>query len=157
METVLLLVDVQALWNSCCAKYGKRARVNFKTLLDKSKSKRTDVVRAVAYVVFSEQKKHETVVKKLDEMGFVVVGVESNDEVDFSQDMNTLLSDAESMKDFDAVVIAGCNANILTVIDAANQANKRTTIIGFGSEVTKELAQAADNVRIFTKKDTITQ
>lgn len=157
METVLLLLDVQALWNSCCAKYGKRARVNFKILIDKAKIKRTDSVKAVAYVVFSEHKKHETVVKKLDELGFVAVGTESEEEVDFSNDMIELVSDETAMQSFDTVVLAGCGSNVLGVIEAANKLNKRTTIIGFGTEVTKDLAQAADNVRILTKKDTITQ
>lgn len=155
MGNVLLLVDMQNLWDSCISQYGKRVRVNFNILPSKCKTKRTDTVRTIAFVARKLDKNQDNLVKKLIEYGYeIVIKVFADDQpVDFSPEMIQLIE--ENKDSFDVVAVGGGSSYAEKVLEAANSAEKQTVLLGFSHGVTREAAQGADIVRIMSKKDTV--
>lgn len=151
---VLLLVDMQTVWDSCISQYGKKCRADFNALLTKCKTSRKDNVRGVAFVARKMDKNQDSLVKKLVELGYdVVIKVFAEDQpLDFVTEMTEMLQESDS---FQSVVIAGGTAINITVIEAANNLGKHTMIIGFSHGIDKECAQAADDVRVLTRQDTV--
>lgn len=155
MENVLLLVDMHNLWDSCVSQYGKRVRVNFNILPSKCKTKRTDNVRAIAFVAKRVDTNQDNLVNKLIEFGYeIVVKVFGDDQtVDFSAEMMQLI---EEYKDqYETIAVGGGSYQMENVLEAANKLGKDTVLLGFSHGITKTAAQNADIVRILNKKDTV--
>jgi hypothetical protein len=157
MATILLLLDMQNLWDSCRAQYGKRARVDFKGLLEKAKKKKTDAVMAVAFIASRPDKNQDNLIKKLDEMGFATVTkqVAEGEEPNFADEMQAWFeANADAVE---TLVIAGGSKYAVSVLDKGNAANKNTLIIGFSAGVDKDAACASDDIKLLSKHDTIIQ
>lgn len=155
MENVLLLVDLQNLWDSCVSQYGKRARVNFNILPSKCKTKRSDSVQTVVFVVRKLDKNQEKLVKKLMDFGYeIVIKVFADDQpADFSPEMIQLIE--ENKDTMDLIAVGGGSRHMEEVLDFANKLGKHTVLLGFSHGITKTAAQNADIVRILSKKDTV--
>lgn len=155
MENVLLLVDLQNLWDSCVSQYGKRVRVNFNILPSKCKTKRSDNVRAIAFVVRKVDKNQENLIKRLMDFGYeIIIKVFGDDQVaDFSSEMIQFIE--ENKDTFDSVAIGGGSHQMENVLEVANTLGKHTVLLGFSHGITKTAAQGADIVRILSKKDTV--
>jgi hypothetical protein len=156
MANILLLLDMQTLWDNCREQYGKRARVDFKGLLDKVKNKKTDKVRAVAFVANRPEKNQDNLIKKLNDFGIETVTkqVGELEIADFTPDMLTVLSEAAGI---DLVAVGGGNTTLIPVLEAANNADQTTLLLGFCVGVKKETACVADDIKLLQKSDTITQ
>lgn len=155
MENVLLLVDLQNLWDSCVSQYGKRIRVNFNILPNKCKTKRSDSVRTVAFVARKLDKNQEKLIKKLMDFGYeIVIKVFADDQpIDFSSEMIQLIE--ENKDTVDSIAVGGGSYQMEEVLNVANKLGKHTVLLGFSHGMTKTAAQGADIVRILSKKDTV--
>lgn len=152
MAKVLLLLDMANLWDSCRAQYGKRARVNFKVLIEKSKGRKADTVFSIAFITRVPDKNQDNLGKKLNEMGMNVCTVEGSEHLITCMD-----AAVEFGGQFDKVVFGTSNPAVKTVVVRANQANKETMLLAFAESLDKELAREADDVKLLSKQDTITQ
>jgi uncharacterized LabA/DUF88 family protein len=154
---ILLLLDLQELWNGCRAQFGKRARINFKVLIDKAKLKKADIVSTVAFVALQPDKNQDNLINKLTELGITVVTKRSpeGNVAGFECEMQEQLE--KSLGDTDVVVLGSGNKNLVSILTNANAANKKTIVLAFSNTLDKELATEADDIRLLAKQDTITQ
>jgi hypothetical protein len=157
MSNILLLLDMSNLWNGCRAQFGKRARMNFKVLIDKAKLKKNDAVSSVAFVAVQPDKNQENLIKKLSELDITVVTKTVTDDspANFCEEMSVVLD--ETLANADVVVLGSGSKELLPIIKSANAENKKTMVLAFCNTLDKELAEEADDIRLLVKQDTITQ
>jgi uncharacterized LabA/DUF88 family protein len=155
MANIILLLDMQNLWDGCRSQFGKRARLNFKTIINKARIRKNDKVRTVAFIALQPDKNQESLIKKLQEIDIQTITkvIAPNDVADFSEEMLEVLTNA--LDESDCIVLGSGNAVLLPVVKIANRANKGTMLIAISSNLDKGLAQEADDIRLLSKQDTI--
>lgn len=156
MSTILLLLDIQNLWNGVREQYGKRARVNLQRVFEKARIKKTDKVIAYAFVVLQPDKNQQKLIEKLEELGCIVVTMTPEA---FSEDL--LLADMVGRimgtPDAAVVTVASNDPQVIDVLKAANLCNKHTVLMGFSTRMDTTLANEADDIRLFSKDDILIQ
>ena len=153
MTTTLLLINMYDLWNSSKRQYGKKARVDFNKIIEKAKWRKNDVVKAFAFVVAEPDKNQSNLVRKLQDIGIEVVEVK--DQSCVVEVMRSICSEQRVISTITTVVVAGTDVELVPILDEANYEGCNTCVISFGNYIAKELADTADNIRLFTRSDII--
>jgi hypothetical protein len=150
---LLLCIDMQNLWVSCCEQYGKRSRVNLSGLVGRAKSHKNDTVSTVVFVTSCADKNQDNLLKKLSELGFDVISISSPD------GLLTAMCDfvKSHIDEYDGLVVGSGDPILAPVVQIANQCNKDTKLIGFCNGMNSVLAAEADGITLLDKRDIIVQ
>ncbi|MBU1118651.1 NYN domain-containing protein [Patescibacteria group bacterium] len=144
-QRVGVFVDVQNLYYSAKAVY--KARVNFKSILDKAVSDR-NLIRAITYVIKADVQDEQTFFDALSKMGFEVKakdlqifygGQKKGDwDVGIAMDIMRLASK------LDVVVLASGDGDFTDLLVHAKALGCKTEVLAFQKSASAKLIEVAD-------------
>lgn len=146
-QRVGVFVDVQNMYYS--ARYAHHAKVNFKAVLDEAVQKRI-LVRAVAYVIRTEDLKNEPFFEALQQIGFEVRAKDLQIFLDGAKkgdwDVGIAMDAIELAPKLDTVVLVSGDGDFLPLVDHLRRAlGCRVEVIAFGKSASGKLKEAADH------------
>lgn len=145
-QRVGVFVDVQNLYYSARAMYG--AKVNFKEVLKAAVNGRT-LIRALVYVIRTEEVKKEAFFEALENIGFeikakdlqVFIGGAKKGDWDVGISMDAI----ELAPRLDTVVLVSGDGDFAPLLDHLKRAvGCRVEVVAFGKSASKQLKEAAD-------------
>ncbi len=146
-QRVGVFVDVQNMYYS--ARYMYNAKVNFKALLQDAVQGRT-FVRALAYVIRTEDVGREEFFKVLENLGYEVKGKDIQVFVDGSKkgdwDIGIAMDMIEMAPRLDTLVLISGDGDFIPLVEHLQRAlGCRVEVIAFGKSASGKLKEAADS------------
>jgi uncharacterized LabA/DUF88 family protein len=71
--------------------------------------------------------------------------------------MTVIFREQKELNQISTLVIAGTDVVFTPIIYEANYEGCNTCVISFGNDIAKELADAADNIKLFSRSDILFQ
>ncbi len=146
-QRVGVFVDVQNMYYS--ARYMYNSKVNFKALLQDAVQGRT-LVRAIAYVIRTEDVGREEFFKVLENLGYEVKGKDIQVFVDGSKkgdwDIGIAMDMIELAPRLDTLVLISGDGDFIPLVEHLQRAlGCRVEVIAFGKSASGKLKEAANN------------
>ncbi|MEM4246899.1 MAG: NYN domain-containing protein [Candidatus Woesearchaeota archaeon] len=146
-QRVGVFVDVQNMYYS--ARYMYNAKVNFKALLNEAVQGRT-LVRAIAYVIRTEDVGRDEFFKVLENIGYEVKGKDIQVFVDGSKkgdwDIGIAMDMIELAPRLDTLVLVSGDGDFIPLVEHLQRAmGCRVEVIAFGKSASGKLKEAANN------------
>ncbi len=146
-QRVGVFVDVQNMYYS--ARYMYNSKVNFKALLNEAVQGRT-LVRAIAYVIRTEDVGREEFFKVLENLGFEVKGKDIQVFVDGSKkgdwDIGIAMDMIELAPRLDTLVLISGDGDFIPLVEHLQRAlGCRVEVIAFGKSASGKLRDVANN------------
>ena len=145
-QRVAVLIDIQNLYHSAKNLYNRR--VNFKELLDIAVSKR-QLVRAFAYVVYTETEEEQSFFNALEKLGIEIrvkdlqVFYGGMKKADW--DVGIAIDGVRLANSVDVIILMSGDGDFIPLVEYLKNVGTQVEVVAFGKSASSKLKESADD------------